>query len=384
MYNTISLFSGAMGLDLGLEHSGFEALVCAENDKACVQTIKLNRPHLPVLHDITRLSGKEILRAAALKVGDVDAVVGGPPCQAFSTAGRRLSTQDPRGNLVYEFVRIVSETKPRFFVMENVKGLVSAALVHKPLKDRNGGAIREDEQLGSAFRQIMHDFQRIGYKIIWGVLDAVNYGVPQFRERLIIVGSRDGEDIFIPCPTHFMRHQDPAYRWATLGQAIIDLEDEPGPCGRFSSERAKYLVKIRPGENWRALPKNDIPKALGGAFQASGGKMGFYRRLSYNEPCPTLVTSPVQKATSLCHPAKTRPLSTLEYARIQGFPQSWEFHGSMADVYRQLGNAVPVGLGKAIGQMLNAVMNQQHIIVTKRKRGVSADAGAVREASCYL
>jgi DNA (cytosine-5)-methyltransferase 1 len=373
-----------MGLDLGLEYCAFEAYVCVENDTFCRETIRINRPHLPILKDLTKLPTKDILRAANLKEGEADLVVGGPPCQSFSTAGNRLSIKDPRGNLIYEFMRVVAESRPRFFVMENVKGLLSAAVNHRPLKDRvNGKPLDEEEKLGSAFKRMMGHFDEIGYKIIWGVLDAVNYGVPQYRERLIIIGSRDSEDIFMPQQTHFMMHQDPKYRWATLGQTIIDLEDDPGPCGRFSSERAKYLEKIRPGENWRSLPKSVIPRALGGAFSADGGKMGFYRRLSYNAPSPTLVTSPVQKATMLCHPTKTRPLSTLEYRRIQQFPNHWTIYGNIGQVYRQLGNAVPVGLGKAIGQMLDAVVKQRFKVETKRVRGTSTHK-KYSEGACLL
>ncbi len=372
-----------MGLDLGLEYSGFEPVVCVENDECCIETIKLNRQHLPVLKDINELPTKEILKAAKLKVGEADLVVGGPPCQSFSTAGKRLSVNDPRGNLIYEFLRVVAEARPRFFVMENVKGLKSAALNHRPLKYRNNGEpLKDEEKLGSAFEKLMADIDKLGYNIAWRVLDAVNYGVPQFRERLIIIGSRDGEEIFIPQQTHFMMHQDPSYRWITLGQAIIGLEDNPGPCGKFSPERARLLEKIPPGKNWRALPKKDIPKALGGAFKAGGGKMGFYRRLSYDAPCPTLVTSPVQKATMLCHPHKTRPLSILEYAKIQQFPATWLFSGSLAQVYKQIGNAVPVGLGKAIGQMLNAVVNKQYLVKTKRMRGTNAHEKQLVEAAC--
>ncbi len=382
MYKTISLFSGAMGLDLGLEESGFEAVVCVENDKSCVKTIEINRPHLPYHRDITQATTKEILKTAKLKVGEADLVVGGPPCQSFSTAGKRLSTKDPRGNLIYNFLKVVSEAKPRFFVMENVKGLISAAINHRPLDKRGIIPLKKDEELGSVFSQLLEDMDKIGYKIIWKVVDAVNYGAPQFRERLIIIGSRDGEDIFIPQQTHFMMHQNPNYRWVTLGQAIINLEDDPGRCSRFSTERARILDKIKSGKNWRSLSPNEIKKALGGAYNSSGGKTGFYRRLTYDEPCPTLVTSPVQKATMLCHPTRTRPLSTLEYARIQEFPEYWNFYGSVADIYRQIGNAVPVKLGKAIGEMLHSVVRSNYKIETKRIRGTSVHKALNEEAIC--
>lgn len=383
MYKSISLFSGAFGLDLGLEMAGFVASVCVENDTACAETIKLNRPSLPVLGDITQLSTKKILATAKLEVGEADLVVGGPPCQPFSTAGNRLSFLDQRGNLIFEFMRVVAEAKPRFFVMENVKGLCSAAIRHRPLKERNRQPLDEDEELGSAFKKVMLDFKSLGYKkTVYDVVDAVYYGVPQFRERLIVIGSRDDEDVFVPRPTHFMVHQDPRYRWVTLREAIADLEESPGPCGRFSPGRAKYLEKIPQGQNWRALPKQDTLKAMGGAYNAGGGKMGFYRRLSYDEPSPTLVTSPTQKATMLCHPTQTRPLSTLEYARIQQFPQSWVFKGSLAQVYKQIGNAVPIGLGRAIGNMLASVAEGTHLVKTKRQRGTDIHSAQFKEAAC--
>lgn len=371
MYKAISLFSGAMGLDIGLESAGFETTVCVENHPACIATIKLNRPEINVLPDISQVSGNEILSTAKLDKKEVDLVVGGPPCQPFSTAGNRLSVTDPRGNLIYEFMRIVMEIQPRFFVMENVKGLLSAALKHATLEEREERMLQDDEMLGSAFHKIRLDFQKMGYKIIYSLVDAVYFGVPQFRERLVIIGSRDNEQIFIPQPTNFMTHQDPQHRWRTLGDAIRDLEDGPGPFTKFSKERTEYLERIPPGKNWRALPEEIKKKAMGGAYHAGGGKMGFYRRLSYEQPSPTLVTSPAQKATMLCHPTKTRPLSVLEYSRIQQFPHDWKFSGPINEQYMQIGNAVPVGLGNAIGGMLVSVIEDTHTIKTKRSRGTS-------------
>ena len=125
------------------------------------------------------------------------------------------------------------------------------------------------------------------------------------------------------------------------------------------------------GGNWKDLPKDVVQEAMGGAFTSGGGKVGFYRRLSYSQPSPTVVTSPVQKATMMCHPTMDRPLSVAEYARIQQFPDNWKFMGTTVDKYRQIGNAVPVGLAKAIGEMLIAVANKDAEIVVKRTRGTS-------------
>jgi DNA (cytosine-5)-methyltransferase 1 len=137
-------------------------------------------------------------------------------------------------------------------------------------------------------------------------------------------------------------HQNPECRWRTVGEVIRDLEDNPGECGTLPPDRKKYLKMVPEGGNWRDLPKEVIPAAMGGAYESGGGKVGFYRRLTYSQPSPTITTAPAQKATMLCHPTKDRPLSVKEYARIQQFPEDWVFTGTTAAKYKQIGNAVPV------------------------------------------
>ncbi|MGV8084146.1 MAG: DNA cytosine methyltransferase [Coriobacteriia bacterium] len=268
-----------------------------------------------------------------------------------------MAIDDPRGSLFMQFAHVVEATQPRFFVMENVKGLVSAKT--------------SDSQPRSVLKIVLATFKKLGYTLNWAVLDAAHYGVPQFRERLIILGSRDAEALFMPKPTHFPVHQEPEYRWATLGSAIKDLESSPGPGGCFSEERLKYLRQVPAGGNWRSLPEDVRSAAMGGAYLSGGGKVGFYRRLSYDEPSPTLVTSPVQKATMLCHPTQDRPLSVREYARIQQFPNEWKINGQPSHAYRQIGNAVPVGLGMAIGRTLLACADGHGGTTYKRLRGTS-------------
>ena len=165
--------------------------------------------------DLNKIPTADILAAAGLKPGQAFLVAGGPPCQSFSTAGHRESVADPRGGLFREFLRVVEEARPRFFLMENVKGLLSAAVKHRPIHLRNGD-LQPEEQLGSAFQMIVTEFSRIGYSFAYQILDAVNYGSPQFRERLVVIGSRDNEPLFLPAPTHFQRHQDENLRWVTL------------------------------------------------------------------------------------------------------------------------------------------------------------------------
>jgi DNA (cytosine-5)-methyltransferase 1 len=380
-YPVISLFSGAMGLDLGMESAGLHVRVSQDFDPWCINTMVENRrPHVPgdireILADDPRC--EQILKVASLRKGEAFAVVGGPPCQTFSTAGKRHAMNDPRGSLFMQFAQVVDETRPRFFVMENVKGLLSAAVVHRPLGAR-AAAPAPEEMPGSVFKILIDTLGGLGYHVRWTVLDAVHFGVPQFRERLVVLGSRDGETLLLPRPTHFPNHQEPLYRWTTLGDAIGDLEDDPGVGGSFSEDRLNLLRRIPAGGNWRSLPKNLQQAAMGGAYASSGGKAGFYRRLLYGEPCPTLVTSPVQKATMLCHPTQNRPLSVREYARIQQFPDDWKINGNPTHAYRQIGNAVPVGLGRAIGLSLVATAEGRADTTYKRMRGTSVHKDIAR------
>lgn len=355
---SISLFSGAMGLDLGLMEAGIEILVGQDFDESCIKTMTANG-HKGILGDIREISPETLLEAAGMRSGEPFLICGGPPCQPFSTAGKRLGINDPRGSLFLDFVRMIDAIRPRFFVMENVKGLMSAMLKDEEGKDTETRVLDI----------ILEEFRKLNYKTIYGVLDAVNYGVPQFRERFVLIGSRDNEDIFLPVPTHFHVHQNQTYRWCTLGDTIRDLEDADGECASFSNVRLDYLRMVPEGGNWKDLPDDVVQEAMGGAFASGGGKAGFYRRLSYSQPSPTVVTSPVQKATMMCHPTKDRPLSVAEYARIQQFPDNWQLIGTTVSKYKQIGNAVPVGLARAIGEMLVSVASAQAEVVVKRIRG---------------
>ena len=374
--DVISFFSGAMGLDIGLGLAGLKTVIGQDVDASCVETMKLNG-HNVIAGDVREITPVQILELVKLRRGEPFLICGGPPCQPFSTAGKRLGINDPRGSLFMDFIRMIDYIRPRFFIMENVKGLVSSTVngakkkssrLQLSLLDLQNDDLQEDSG-EAALDIVLTEFEKLGYKTVYGILDSVNYGVPQFRERFVLLGSRDSENIFLPVPTHFQTHQDLAYRWVTLRTAIADLEINPGEYADFSSERMAFLRMVPEGGNWRNLSSDCVEKAMGGAYKSGGGKVGFYRRLSYNEPSPTLVTSPVQKASMLCHPTADRPLSISEYARIQQFPDSWVFAGSMANKYRQIGNAVPIGLAKALGKALIATANGTATVQTKRMRG---------------
>lgn len=366
--DVISLFSGAMGLDIGLGKAGLNVVIGQDFEPSCVETMKANG-HNVLGGDIREIKPETLLELTGLHVGEPFMICGGPPCQPFSTAGKRLGINDPRGSLFMDFIRMIDYIRPRFFVMENVKGIVSSPLKHVSAKER----VTDDpeQKLGTVLDVILSEFNKLGYKTVYGILDAVNYGVPQFRERFVLIGSRDNEDIFLPIPTHFQTHQNPDYRWKTVGEAIIDLESNPGEYTSLSRDRKKYLHMVPEGGNWKDLPQEIIPVAMGGAYESGGGKVGFYRRLSYAQPSPTITTSPAQKATMLCHPKQDRPLSIKEYARIQQFPDDWKFTGTMSAQYRQIGNAVPIGLAEAIGRAIISTADKTSTVETKRFRGTS-------------
>ncbi len=366
--DVISLFSGAMGLDIGLGLAGLNVAIGQDFEPACVDTIKANG-HEVIGGDIREIQPQSLLDKTGLNVGEPFMICGGPPCQPFSTAGKRLGINDPRGSLFMDFIRMIDYIRPRFFVMENVKGIMSAPLKHVPGSTKDPDD--PEQKLGTVLDVILSEFNKLGYKTVYGILDAVNYGVPQFRERFVLIGSRDHEGIFLPLPTHFQMHQNPEYRWKTVGEAVRDIEDEDGECGSLTPERKKYLKMVPEGGNWRNLPEDVVKAAMGGAFESGGGKVGFYRRLSYDQPAPTITTAPAQKATMLCHPVKDRPLSVHEYARLQQFPEEWIFTGTTAAKYKQIGNAVPVGLAKAIGEAVIAAADGTAVIETKRFRGTA-------------
>lgn len=366
--DVISFFSGGMGLDIGLGQAGLNVVIGQDFEHACVETIKANG-HKVLEGDIREIEPQTILELSGLQIGEPFMICGGPPCQPFSTAGKRLGINDPRGSLFMDFIRMIDYIRPRFFVMENVKGIMSAPLKSTSVDGADNNVLVQKE--GTVLDVILAEFNKLGYKTVYGVLDAVNYGVPQFRERFVLIGSRDQEDIFLPFPTHFQMHQDARYRWKTVGEVIKDLENVPGECSELSGDRKKYIHMVPEGGNWKDLPDEIIPEAMGGAYQSGGGKVGFYRRLSYAQPAPTITTSPAQKATMLCHPVQDRPLSVKEYARIQQFPDDWIFKGTVAAKYKQIGNAVPVGLAKAIGDAVISVADKTSMIETKRFRGTS-------------
>lgn len=378
-YKVVSLFSGAMGLDIGLEKCGrFEILASVEKEPSFCETIRKNQaagrlsPSLKIFcGDITQMEPGAILEACGLKPGDVDLLVGGPPCQSYSTAGRRRTVQDPRGTLLWQFLRYVEAMQPKFFLMENVRGLLSAALKHRPIAERpekGGSPLEYDEEPGSVVRLFADDLQKFpqsAYHMDCFEVNAVNYGAPQLRERALFIGNRYNAVVDFPDPTHgspvtgddqepllFEEPVNGLIPWRTLGDVIGTLNDPGEVIMDFSPRKKRYLEKVPPGSNWRSLPLELQKESMGQAWFARGGRSGWWRRLSYDLPCPTLVTMPNHASTSLCHPTEVRALTLKEYALIQEFPEQWEFSGTPAQQYAQVGNAVPVRLGEVAGHVI--------------------------------
>lgn len=357
----VSLFTGAFGLDLGFFAAGFEPRFANDIDELCQGVASKNVPSVPfLLADFTEISAGEVLRISGLSKGEVDVLIGGPPCQPFSTAGRRQGFKDPRSSPLKAFVRAIRELKPRSFVMEEVTGLRSARLKHIPISERDNRPLPPESQKGSAFAVILEMLNSTGYCFVWGNLNAADFGAPQFRERLIFIGLRDGKPS-LPLPTHAASPESDLFGvsvmpWNTLWEAVADLPIDNSEFIGLSPTRSSYMKLIPPGGHWRQLPEELIPKAMGGAYCAGGGKMGFYRRLSWDEPTPVVVTSPVQLGTMLCHPELLRPLSINEYRRVQGFPDDWHLPGNLGSKYRLVGNAVPVHLSYAIARHIVSLL----------------------------
>lgn len=332
-YTSIELFAGAGGLALGMSKAGFHHVMLNEVDHDACQTLMKNRPDWHVAEGDVRK-----LNFGAYK-GKVDLITGGFPCQAFSYAGNKGGFEDTRGTLFFELARAVKEVRPKVFLGENVKGLAS----------HDGGRTLE---------VIRNAIAELGYTLIPPrVLQAIKYQVPQKRERLILVAIRN--DLF--CQNDF-QWPSPYHRVMTLKDALFagelfPTDVVPGAGQQYPEKKRRVMEQVPMGGYWKDLPLDVQKEYMGNSFHLEGGKTGMARRLSLFEPSLTLTCAPAQKQTERCHPTETRPLTVREYARIQTFPDEWQFAGNMASQYKQIGNAVPVNLAYAIGRALIRLLN---------------------------
>ena len=344
----LSFFSGAMGLDIGMKIGGIPALLACEFNKYCRMTIAENEPDMALIGDINKYHPDDILRLANIPEGrKVDVIFGGPPCQSFSTAGARRALADERGNVFLRYIEIVEKIHPTYVVIENVRGLLSAPYPYKDI---------EEPIKGGALCVILDRLKEAGYTMSFELYNAANFGAPQIRERVVMIGKLGGPKVPYLSPTHDESIRYGLLPWVTLREAVADIEDKPHHYVEFPEKRLKYYRMLKEGQYWKDLPKEVQEEAMGATLKLGGGKTGFFRRVSFNRPSPTLVTDPTMPATDLCHPTENRPLSVEEYSRIQGFPDNWSICGPIKEQYKQIGNAVPIKLGEAIARTIIADM----------------------------
>ena len=323
-FTFIEVCSGAGGLSKGFIECGFTPLLLNDTDKYCVDTLKLNHPNANIIKG-------SMVDLELDAFNEVDVLMGGVPCQSFSQAGKREGISDDRGKLILHFIKMIDTLNPKIFIIENVQGL----LTHNK---------------GETLQYIIEEINTLNkYNVDYKLLNANDYSVPQNRKRLIIVGVKKSihKTFIFPEPHEYK---------PVLKDVLIGCPSSPGIV--YNKDKFDLMNLIPEGGCWVDLPK-DIAKAyMGKSFESGGGKRGILKRLDMNKPSLTLLTTPSQKQTERCHPKHTRPLQVLEYARIQTFPDDYKFAGSINQIYKQIGNAVPVNLGQAIAkEVINVLQN---------------------------
>ncbi len=333
-YKVLELFAGAGGLAVGMEKAGLKCVALNEIDKHACETLRTNRPSWNIYEgDIKKFNFSSYHN-------QIDVVTGGFPCQAFSYAGKRLGFEDARGTLFYEFARVVKEVNPPICIGENVKGLLS-------------------HDNGKTLQGMISILDEIGYNVVpVEVLKAINYKVPQKRERLILVGIRKDIDLKYKYPKPYKKIYN--LKDALKKGDLFDTNVPKSYGAKYPESKKNVLDLVPPKGYWRDLPLDIQKEFMGASFYLGGGKTGMARRIGWDEPCLTLTCSPAQKQTERCHPDETRPFTVREYARIQTFPDDWHFSGPMSQQYKQIGNAVPVNLGREIGYSIIKFLNDYY------------------------
>ena len=300
----VSLFSGAGGLDLGFIMAGHEIVWANDMYEDAVETYKENLGKHIICEDIQKLSIDDI--------PDCDIVIGGFPCQGFSVANWKRHVDDKRNVLYKQLIRVITGKQPKFFLAENVKGLVNM-------------------EHGEVFKHILLDFQEMGYKVKYQVVNAADYGVPQTRQRVIIVGVRNDIDweYNYPLPTHSKDGDNGLLKWVSVSEALKELPNPDEPNELPNHEYSKYKLNIN-------------------------GYIG-HRLLDPDKPSPTITARGDNRGGVVIHPHPNgkRRMSCREVATVQSFPLNYKFHGARSSVYRQIGNAVPPVLAKCIAEEFN-------------------------------
>ena len=334
-YRSLELFAGAGGLALGLEQAGFQHVGLVEFNKAAAATLSANRPQWQVLcEDVATVADRHLEKQFGVTCGELDLLSGGAPCQSFSYAGKRLGLNDVRGTMFYYYAIFLRKLQPKMFLFENVRGLLN----------HDGGR---------TFSTILNIFQEEGCTTQHQVLNAWFYGVPQKRERLITIGIRN--DLANKATFHYPQ---PHAIKPVLRDIRLDRHPDESECARYSKAKADVFALVPPGGYWRDIDPHIARAYMKSCWDMEGGRTGILRRMSLDEPSLTVLTSPGMKQTDRCHPLEVRPFSYRENARIQTFPDDWQFCGSLLEKYKQVGNAVPVALAKEIGIQIIRTLQQ--------------------------
>ncbi|MBX9825797.1 MAG: DNA cytosine methyltransferase [Xanthobacteraceae bacterium] len=356
MLKAISLFTGVGGLDFGFEAAGFETSVAVEMDAVCCRTLRLNRRWPVIERDLHDVKSKDLLRVANLKKGEADVLIGGPPCQPFSKSGYwargdAMRLDDPRSDTLTAYLRVLRDVQPKAFVLENVYGLAYRGK-SEGLNRILAGVDQINRKTGSKYRPV------------WQVIDAASYGVPQHRERVFIVASRDGKQFKLPKPTHgklddiTLGADLEPYRttWDALGDLPDRLNDSSLKMG---GKWADLLPSIPEGENylWHTARGAGMP-----LFGWRTRYWSFLLKLAKNRPSWTIQAQP-GPATGPFH-WTSRRLSPQELCRLQTFPNGLQFDCSRHDVQRMLGNAVP----SLVAEIIAREIRQQLLGVPIKKK----------------
>jgi DNA (cytosine-5)-methyltransferase 1 len=325
-FSVIELCCGAGGMALGFDNIGFIHTLLVDKDKDCIATLVKNRPDWNVVHDdINQLNLTPYF-------GKVDVLSAGLPCQAFSEAGLRKGFEDVRGNIFFSFSNLVQQVYPRIIILENVRGLLT-------------------HDKGKTITKISETLSNLNYKVEYQLLNANNFKVPQTRQRVFIIATRQDLNISPSFPNLF-------FPLVTLREALTNCPESIG--ASYSEKKKEVLQLIPPGGNWRNLPFEIQTEYMKKSLYSGGGKTGIAKRLHWDKPSPTLTCSPSQNQTERCHPEEIRPLTIREYARIQTFPDKWEFTGSIRSQYRQIGNACPVKLAEVIAIEVKKLLDKSY------------------------
>ncbi|MCI5130380.1 MAG: DNA cytosine methyltransferase [Candidatus Electrothrix sp. EH2] len=337
--NYISLFSGAGGLDIGLERAGFKAVSFCEIESVFCETLRENQQFRhedgidyfagATIHNVDIC---EVAGSALTSGEEIDLVVGGPPCQSFSSAGRQLSVLDNRGGLVHEFLRIINELRPKMFLFENVRGLITA-------RDASG-------EPGGVICDLIEQFHEIGYSCRASLLNAADYGAYQRRVRCFLLASRQGRTPLFPKPTHQKNENLFSQKWRSLGEFLSKFADRNQANYTFPTEElGRQLVNIPDGSGLKSKGKAEPTRP--------NGHWG-YRQGTFiaDQTLPARTVTGSASQDWIRHNGVLRRLTLQEVMLLQGFPEDWRIIGTKTQKYKQVGNAVPAVFGELLGAVM--------------------------------